>query len=58
MFAALTAWAVTSRTQEASAREISELIEPELHTAANKPVLTAYYNTQGDGNRAFAGNDQ
>lgn len=26
--------------------------------AANKPVLTAYYNTQGDGNRAFAGNDQ
>ena len=26
--------------------------------AANKPVLTALYNSQGDSSRAFAGNDQ
>jgi UrcA family protein len=26
--------------------------------AADKPVLTALYNTTGDSNRAFAGNDQ
>ena len=43
-----------SRTDASCVRDVTA----QAVQAANKPVLTALYNAQGDSNRAFAGNDQ
>lgn len=45
---------VLSQADAACARQVTA----QAIKALDKPVLTALYNTQGDNNHAFAGNDQ